>query len=278
MPGKKKSEKNTAVEEKPKSTGAKKKPAVKAKVKASKDVSSKVAKAVKSVKPKPAAKGKTKAKAQIKPEAKPETKAEPKSKAKKSIKPEAESRTGVAQILSSEVVYQGPLFRVLHDKLVEPDGTANERDVIRHNGSVVILAIDSSKSKKDPWIVVERQYRHAANQYLWELPAGKLDAGEDALTGAQRELSEETGYKAKKWKPLVEYYASPGFLGESMKVFLAEGLVVGDAHPEEDEHIEIRLVKLSDVIKMIDKGMILDGKTLTSVLLYARKLSGKHKK
>ena len=70
---------------------------------------------------------------------------------------------------------------MLHDKLIEPGGKHSERDVIRHNGSVVILAIDSSKSKKDPWIVIERQYRHAANQYLWELPAGKLDAGEDAL-------------------------------------------------------------------------------------------------
>jgi ADP-ribose pyrophosphatase len=176
------------------------------------------------------------------------------------------------------VVYQGPLFRVLHDKLIEPGGRENERDVIRHNGSVVILAIDSSKNKKDPWIVVERQYRHAANQFLWELPAGKLEAGEDALVGAQRELEEETGYRAKEWKPMVEYYASPGFLGESMKVFLAEGLVAGDAHPEADEHIELRLVKLSEMLKMIDKGAILDGKTLTSVLLYARKLAGKRKK
>ncbi len=81
-----------------------------------------------------------------------------------------------ATVLSSEVVYQGPLFRVLHDKLVEPGGRENERDVIRHNGSVVILAIDNSKSKKNPWIVMERQYRHAANQFLWELPAGKIDA------------------------------------------------------------------------------------------------------
>ena len=80
------------------------------------------------------------------------------------------------------------------------------------------------------------------------------------LAGAQRELEEETGYRAKKWKPLVEYYASPGFLGESMKVFLAEGLIPGDAHPEEDEQIEFRLVKLSDVLKMIEKGAILDGK------------------
>jgi ADP-ribose pyrophosphatase len=126
--------------------------------------------------------------------------------------------------------------------------------------------------------VIERQYRHAANQFLWELPAGKLEAGEDPVQGAQRELAEETGYAAKKWKPLVEYYASPGFLGESMKVFLAEGLVAGNAHPEDDEEIEFRLVRLSDVLKMIDKGAILDGKTLTSVLLYARRTGRKRKK
>ena len=166
-----------------------------------------------------------------------------------------------------------------HDTLIEPGSKPgdkpSERDVIRHNGSVVILAIDTRKSKKNPWIVVERQYRHAAGQFLWELPAGKLEAGEDPLEGAKRELAEETGYSAKKWKPLVEYFASPGFLGEQMKVFLAEGLVAGDAHPEADEDIDFRLVKLSDVLKMIEKGAIKDGKTLTSVLLYARMSRGK---
>jgi len=180
-----------------------------------------------------------------------------------------------AQLLSSETVFQGPLFRVQHDKLIEPGGKPSERDVIRHNGSVVILAIDRSKSRKNPWIVIERQYRHAAGQYLWELPAGKLEAGEDPLEGAKRELAEETGYAAKKWTPLVEYYASPGFLGEQMKVFLADGLVAGDAHPEADEDIDFRLVKLSDVLKMIAKGAIKDGKTLTGVLLYARMTRGK---
>ena len=200
-----------------------------------------------------------------------------KKKAKKAAAPKAEPEVK-AQLLSSEVVFEGSLFRVLRDKLIEPDGLHSERDVIRHNGSVVILAIDSSKSKKNPWIVMERQYRHAANQYLLELPAGKLEAGEDPLAGAKRELAEETGYSAKKWKPLVEYYASPGFLGESMKVFLAEGLVAGDARPEEDEKIEFRLVKLADVLKMIEKGAIKDGKTLTSVLLYARLQGSKGKK
>ncbi len=183
-----------------------------------------------------------------------------------------------AVLIASKVVYEGPLFRVLHDKIIEPGGKRGERDVIRHNGSVVILALDRSKNKRNPWIVVERQYRHAANQFLWELPAGKLEPGEEALAGAIRELEEETGYRAKKWKPLVVYYASPGFLGESMQVFVAEGLVPGEAHPEDDEQIELRLVKLSDLLKMIDKGAILDGKTLCSVLLYARQAAAKRRK
>jgi ADP-ribose pyrophosphatase len=196
-------------------------------------------------------------------------------KVSKAPKKNAAKLTGKEKLISSEVVYQGPLFRVLHDKLIEPGGKKSERDIIRHNGSVVILAIDNSKDKKDPWVVMERQYRHAATQYLWELPAGKLDAGEDPLAGAQRELEEETGYRAKKWRPLVEYYGSPGFLGESMKVFLAEGLIAGEAHPEDDEEIEFRLVKLSEVVRMIEKGVVKDGKTLCSCLLYARQLDNK---
>jgi ADP-ribose pyrophosphatase len=235
--------------------------------KASKKVKAAAPKKAKTAVAKKSEGAKPKAPKALKPKAK---------KASKPLKPAAPVET--AEMISSEVVYQGPLFRVLHDKLIEPGGRPSERDVIRHNGSVVILAIDSSKDKKNPWIVVERQYRHAAQQFLWELPAGKLEAGEDALAGAQRELAEETGYSAKKWKPLVEYYASPGFLGESMKVFVAEGLVAGDAHPEDDEQIELRLVKLSEVLKMIEKGAILDGKTLTSVLLYARINAGKRGK
>jgi ADP-ribose pyrophosphatase len=199
-------------------------------------------------------------------------------KIKKGKAPKTAAKIERATIISSEVVYQCSQFRVLHDKLIEPGGRQNERDVIRHNGSVVILAVDSSKSKKNPWIVMERQYRHAAGQYLWELPAGKIESGEDPLEGAKRELAEETGYHAKKWRPLVEYFASPGFLGESMKVFLAEGLEPGAAHPEEDEHIELRLVKLSELLKMIEKGAILDGKTLTSVLLYDRTKGKRRKK
>jgi ADP-ribose pyrophosphatase len=181
------------------------------------------------------------------------------------------------KMLDSQVAYEGPLFRVLRDHFIEPDGKESHRDVIRHNGSVVILAIDPGKKKKDPWVVLERQYRHAAGQYLWELPAGKLEKGEAGLDGAKRELTEETGYQAKKWSTLMTYYASPGFLGESMTVFLAEGLIAGDAHPEDDEEIEMRLVKLSELLEMVDKGKIIDGKTLSSALFYARQLGLKRK-
>jgi ADP-ribose pyrophosphatase len=209
------------------------------------------------------------------PTAKKAAKKPVKKTAKKAAVKTAAAET--AKVLSSKVVFKGPVFRVVHDKLIEPGGRRNERDVIRHNGSVVILALDSSKSKRDPWIVMERQYRHAANQFLWELPAGKIEEGEEPVEGAQRELLEETGYRAKKWRPLVEYFASPGFLGEAMKVFVAEGLQAGEAQPEDDEAIELRLVKLSEVLKLIDKGAIRDGKTLTSVLLYARQQARKRK-
>ncbi len=188
----------------------------------------------------------------------------------KAAKLPLEISTERAQILTSETVFDGPLFRVLRDRLVEPGGKEGVRDVIRHNGSVVILAVDNSKSKKDPLIVMEKQYRHAANRFMWELPAGKIETGEDPLAGARRELEEETGFRAKRWKPMVEYWASPGFLGESMKVYLAEGLSAGTAHPEDDEKIETRLVKLSGLLKMIDRGAIVDGKTLACILLYAR--------
>jgi ADP-ribose pyrophosphatase len=97
-----------------------------------------------------------------------------------------------------------------------------------------------------------------------------MDEGEERLAAAKRELKEETGYRAKKWTKLVRYFASPGFLGEWMQVFLAEGLIDGEATPEEDELLEVVLVPLSEVLRMIDEGKILDGKTLVSVQLYAR--------
>jgi ADP-ribose pyrophosphatase len=259
----------------------KKKAAKTTKPKAKKTAKPKAKKALKTKKAiKPKAKKAFKTKKAAKPKAKKALKAKKaaKPKAKKAAQKLLPAVEESAVLLSSETVFEGPLFRVLRDRLVEPGGKDATRDIVRHNGSVVILAIDNVKNKRDPWVVIERQYRHAAGRFLWELPAGKLEPGEDALMGAQRELAEETGYRAKKWKPLVEYYASPGFVGESMKVFLAEGLVAGDPHPEEDEQIAFRLVKLSELVKLIELGAILDGKTLTAVLLYARKIPARRGK
>jgi ADP-ribose pyrophosphatase len=234
------------------------------------------AKAIVAKAPKPEKKPVEKPKAEAKPvESK---KAAPKSSLKSIPKTHLKSGSEeTARLLGTEIAYEGALFRVQRDHIVEPGGREGYRDIIKHSGSVVILAVDPAKRKKDPWIVIERQYRHAAGQFLWELPAGKLDPGESPLDGAKRELAEETGYSAKKWSPLMEYFASPGFLGEAMKVFLAEGLIAGDAHPEEDEQIDFRLVKLSELLEMVDKGKIADGKTLTTILLYARKLGLKRK-
>jgi ADP-ribose pyrophosphatase len=173
------------------------------------------------------------------------------------------------KVVSSKVSYEGPLFRVYTDKILE-NGREVTRDVVRHNGSVVILAIDDTKSKRDPMIVVERQYRHAAKEYLLEVPAGKMEEGEEALAAAKRELLEETGFKAKRWRKMVRYFASPGFLGEWMQVFIAEGLTSGDAQPEYDEQLEIKLLPLSRLLSMIEEGKIYDGKTLISVMLYDR--------
>ncbi len=118
-----------------------------------------------------------------------------------------------AQVLSSVIVYEGSLFRVRHDKLIEPGGKHSERDVIRHNGSVVILALDSSKSKKDPWVVIERQYRHAANQYLWEVPAGKLDEGEDAFGRRAARIGRRDRLSRKKVEAAGRVLRQPRFSG-----------------------------------------------------------------
>ena len=192
-----------------------------------------------------------------------------KTPAKKQKQPGRTYPKGV-EVLSSKVSFEGPVFRVVTEEVREPGGKPHRRDVVRHPGSVVVLAVNDSKSKRDPLILLERQYRHAAAQYLYEVPAGSLDPGEDPLAGAKRELLEETGYKARTWSKLVRFYASPGFLGEWMQIYLAEGLTPGDAEPEDDEQIELFAVPLSELLREIENGRILDGKTIAAALLYER--------
>jgi ADP-ribose pyrophosphatase len=191
---------------------------------------------------------------------------------KKTGTPAKPSRTK-ADVHSSKVSFKGRVFSVTTDTVTEPGGVTSTRDVVRHNGSVIILAVDTSVNPADPTILIERQYRHAAQQFLYELPAGRIEPGEAPLAAAKRELIEETGFRAKRWSKLVKYYASPGFLAETMQVFLAEEIRAGIAEPEADEHISLRHVPLSQLIKEIETGKILDGKTILSVLLFARRIA-----
>jgi ADP-ribose pyrophosphatase len=179
-------------------------------------------------------------------------------------------RSAKVKLLSSKVSYRGPLFSVHTDFVLEPGGVESRRDVIHHSGSVVVLAIDESKSTRDPYVLMEEQYRHAAGEFLLEIPAGRKEPGEKTLPAAKRELLEETGFRARRWTKMVRYYASPGFLGEWMQIYLARDLVAGRAAPEEDEYILLRRIPLSALIKAIDAGKILDGKTLIAVQMLDR--------
>jgi len=181
----------------------------------------------------------------------------------------AASKQKTVQVLSSIIVHTAPVFQVTRDEVIEPSGVKARRDIIRHPGSVVILAIDERKS--EPSVLLIRQYRYAANQELWELPAGRIDEGEDALTAAKRELAEETGYSASEWKPALYYYASPGFLDETMSLFAARDLRKGKASPEEDEVITCKLVPLGKAVQWVMSGKVQDGKAIAGVLWAAQK-------
>jgi ADP-ribose pyrophosphatase len=200
---------------------------------------------------------------------------------KKSAKPASQppakpvKLTGSGRTLSSKTVYQGNVFWVTRDEVAEPGGVRGSRDIIRHNGSVVILAVDAAANPADPGILLIRQYRHAAGKILLELPAGRIEPGEKPLPAGRRELIEETGYRARRWSKLVSYYASPGFLTEAMNILLAEDLTPGMATPEDDEKIELHMTPLSEVLRLIHAGRIEDGKTLIGVLLYAAKHAAK---
>lgn len=178
----------------------------------------------------------------------------------------------LARVISSEVVYEGRVFGVRRDRVIEPHGVEVTRDIVTHPGSVVVLPVFP-----DGRILVIRQYRHVAGQYLWELVAGRKDGGESFVEGAQRELEEETGYRAKKFTQVMEIFPSPGFVAEKMAIFVAEGLTKGKAKPEEDEKITRRILTLRDAEKWIRNGNICDGKSVAGILFYSKFMAGKNR-
>jgi len=179
----------------------------------------------------------------------------------------------IAQILSSEMIYQGPVFGLRRDEVIEPTGLRTRREVITHPGSVVVLPV-----LPDGRIVMIRQYRHATKQYLWELVAGRMEPGETPEQGAARELAEETGYRAKKIKIFLDVFPTPGFLEEKMFLLLATGCKPGPATPEDDEKIVSEIYTRAKLEQMIHSRKIHDAKSIAGLLYYFRYLAPKHAK
>jgi len=170
------------------------------------------------------------------------------------------------EIISTEEIYRGKIFN-LSLATVRENEITYERDIITHPGSAVIVPVFADKT-----VALVRQYRHPAQKYLLELPAGSLDEGETAETGARRELEEEIGVQAEKIEKLTEFYVSPGFLSEKMFVFLATGLRDVGQKLEDDELLLIERLTFPNAFEMIRKGEIEDAKTMLGLILSGGKL------
>jgi ADP-ribose pyrophosphatase len=177
-----------------------------------------------------------------------------------------------AKILSSATIYQGPVFGLRRDEVIEPSGVRTTREVITHPGSVVVLPV-----LPDGRILLIQQYRHATRQYLWELVAGRMDPGETPKVAAARELIEETGFRAQRLRVFLDVFPTPGFLEERMFILLAEELTAGEAEPEDDEKIVSRAYRRKQLEEMIRSGKLRDAKSIAGILFYFRFLSPKNR-
>ncbi len=167
--------------------------------------------------------------------------------------------------ISSEELIRTPIFYVTMDRALDPDGFEIKRAIVQHPGSAVVMPVDQRNR-----VLLVRQYRLPAGKYLWELPAGRVDAGETPLQAARRELAEETGYRARKFKKIAEFYPSPGFLAEKMTIYLAKELTAGEQTPMEDERIQTAWYSAREIDHLIESGKILDAKTQIGFLKWKR--------
>ena len=163
--------------------------------------------------------------------------------------------------LSSEMKFDGKLIKVTYD-IAEVNGKEAWREVVHHPGASAVVAID-----EDNRIIMEKQFRYALNDYLLEIPAGKLDAGEDPLVCAKRELEEETGIIASEWISLGTIATSSGFCNEVIHLYVAKGLSKGEIHWDEDEYVEVERYTFDELLQRISEEKIKDSKTLSALLL-----------
>lgn len=171
--------------------------------------------------------------------------------------------------ISSERIYTGKIITLDRDTVRFPDGSTGEMDMVRHPGASAIVPFLSDIAGDDPQILLLRQYRYAAEQYLYEIPAGRLDPGESPRDCAVRELREETGCAASAVEYLFTMFTTPGFTDERIHVFLATGLNRGTTSHEADEFMTVETVTLSHALQLINKGEIKDAKTALAILFAA---------
>ena len=169
-------------------------------------------------------------------------------------------------LVSSKRLYSGRIVNLDLDSVRYPDDSIGQLEILRHPGAAAVVPFLDPPGGADPRAVLIRQFRHAADSYIWEVPAGRLDGGESPESCAERELEEETGMRARRLERLTTIYTTPGFTDERIHLFLADGLEPGAEHREADEFMELHTLRWSQVLEMIDRGEIVDGKTLVSLL------------
>ena len=169
-------------------------------------------------------------------------------------------------LVSSSRLYSGRIVNLDLDTVRFPDDSMGQLEMLRHPGAAAVVPFLDSPGGADPRVVLIRQFRHAADGYIWEVPAGRLDKGEPPESCAARELEEETGMRARRLERLTTIYTTPGFTDERIHLFLAEGLDPGAEHREADEFMELHTLRWAQVMEMIERGEVVDGKTLVSLL------------
>lgn len=171
--------------------------------------------------------------------------------------------------IKSARAYTGKVISLDVDTVRFPDGSRGELEMIRHPGASAVVPFLSDPAGENPQVLLIRQYRYAANEYLYEIPAGRLDGGEDPRDCAMRELQEETGCTAQQFDHLFTFYTTPGFTDEKIHLFMATGLVAGETKHEADEFLDLQPMLLSRALEMVEAGEIQDAKTALGLLFAA---------
>jgi len=169
-------------------------------------------------------------------------------------------------LISTERLYTGRIVNLDRDTVRFPDGSTGQLEMLRHPGASAVVPFLDDPHAADPRVLLIRQFRHAAEDFIWEVPAGRLDAGETPEACARRELEEETGMRARAIERLTTIYTTPGFTDERIHLFAAHGLEAGTHHREADEFMELHPMAWSAAMELVRAGAIQDAKTIASLL------------